>query len=145
MIQFSALDTQESWDWFKERTHVIQCEDSQGMVAYSATGKILAVMVADNFSPDSCNVHVAIDSPIVIKHGFLVEAFHHLFNVCNRKHVFGLVPSNNAKALKFDRHIGFKESCCIPDGCGTGTDCIILRMDKVSCPWLDKIKEEVAA
>jgi hypothetical protein len=103
------------------------------------------VVVADSFSPDSCHVHMAIDSPFVIKHGFLHEICNHLFNVCNRSHIFGLVPANNVKALKFDKHIGFTEVCQIPDGVGTGTDYIVLRMDRTDCPWITHEKEQEVA
>jgi hypothetical protein len=144
-IQFARLTTQEEWLWFKEKTHVIRCEDTQGIVAYSETGKILAVCVADSFSPDSCNVHMAIDNPIVIKHGFLHAIGHHMFNVCGRSHIFGLVPANNTRALKFDKHIGFSEVARIPDGVGTGTDYVVLRMDKADCPWIKHDKQEEAA
>jgi hypothetical protein len=145
MVQFTPLNTQEEWTWFKERTHVIRCEDTQGVVAYSETGKILAIMAADSFSPDSCNVHLAIDNPIVIKHHFLHECFRHLFYTCRRAHIFGLVPANNARALKFDKHIGFKEVARIPDGVGTGTDYVVLRLDRTECRWIEQPKiEEVA-
>ena len=141
MIQFAPMTTQEQWLWFKERTHVILCEDTQGIVAMDQQGDILAILVADSFSPDSCNVHMAVDNPMVIRHGFLNEVARHLFITCGRNHIFGLVPSNNKKALKFDKHIGFEEVARIPDGVGSGTDYVVLRMDKETCPWLDQKKE----
>jgi hypothetical protein len=144
MIRFKPLTEQAEWTWFKERTHVLQCEDSQGIVAFDDRG-IQAVLVADSFSPDACNVHMAIGNPMVIRHGFLNEVGNHLFNICGRNHIFGLVPSNNEKALKFDLHIGFREVCRIPDGVGTGTDYIVLRMDKSECPWITQPVEEEAA
>jgi hypothetical protein len=145
VIQFRRLTENYEWDWFKERTHVIRCEDTQGIVAYAATGKIMAIMAADSFTPDSCNVHVAIDNPIVIKYGFLNECFTHLFHTARRSHVFGLVPANNSRALKFNDHIGFTEVARIPDGVGTGTDYVILRMDKAQCRWISHDKEKEVA
>ncbi len=142
-MRFSALSTEEEFLWFKERTSVIRCEDTQGIVATHESGRILAVCVADSFGPDNCNVHMCIDSPLVIKHGFLNEIGRHLFEVCGRKRIFGLVPSNNDKALKFDKHIGFTEVCRIPDGVAEGVDYIILRMDKADCPWIEH-KQEAA-
>jgi hypothetical protein len=141
-VIFKPLTEQAEWIWFKERTHVLQCEDSQGIVARGEDGSIKAVCVADSFSPDSCNVHMAIGTPLVIKHGFLHEIGRHLFETCGRSHIFGMVPANNDKAYKFDLHIGFTEVCRIPDGVGTGTDYIILRMDKADCPWIKHEKEE---
>lgn len=145
MILFKALSDDEEWQWFKQRTSVIRCEDTQGIVAVAPSGRILAICVADSFSPDSCNVHMAIDKPIVIKHGFLHEIARHLFITCNRSHIFGLVPSNNEKAIKFDKHLGWREVARIPDGVGTGTDYIIFRMDRDECRWLEKPTKEEAA
>jgi hypothetical protein len=145
VIYFKPLSTKVEWDWFKERTHVIRCEDTQGIVAYNDAGDLMGVLVADSFSPDSCNVHMAIDNPIVIKYGFLNEIGNHLFNVCKRSHIFGLVPSNNKRAIKFDKHIGFTEVARIPDGVGTGTDYVILRMDRVDCPWIAHEEEQEVA
>lgn len=143
MIRFEPMTTDAQWVWFKSRTHVILCEDTQGIVALDGDDKILAILVADSFSPDSCNVHMAIDNPVVIRRGFLQEVARHLFIACNRNHIFGLVPANNKKALKFDKHIGFKEVARIPDGVGSGTDYVVLRMDKATCPWLEQ-REEAA-
>ena len=145
MIAFKPMTTMEEFLWFKERTHVIRCEDTQGIVAVDRGGDILAVCVADSFSPDSCNVHMAIDNPHVIRRGFLSEIARHLFVTCGRSHIFGLVPSTNQKALKFDKHIGFEEVCRIPDGVGTGVDYIVLRMDKATCPWLNEEQKREAA
>lgn len=140
-MNFKPLTEEAEWAWMKERTHVIACEDSQGIVATSGSGDILAVCVADSFSPDSCNVHLAIGDPFVIKHGFLHEIGTHLFVTCGRSHIFGLIPSNNEKALKFDKHIGFSEVCRIPDGVGTGTDYIVMRMNREDCRWINEQRE----
>jgi hypothetical protein len=144
-IQFKPMTESSEWEFFKAKTQVIRCEDTQGIVAYSTTGKILAACVADSFSPDSCNVHMFIDNPIVIKHGFLHAIGHHMFNTCKRSHIFGLVPSNNEKAIKFDKHIGFTEVARIPDGVGTGTDYVVLRMNKADCPWITHEQDKKVA
>ncbi len=142
---FKALTDEDEWLWFKGKTSVIRCEDTQGIVALNGSGDILAVCVADSFSPDSCNVHMAIDNPLVIKHGFLHEVARHLFITCRRSHIFGLIPANNKRAIKFDKHIGFTEVCRIPDGVGTGVDYIVMRMDKDTCPWLNEEQKREAA
>jgi hypothetical protein len=137
MITFKPIETPFEWDWIKKRTHILLCEDMMGIVAYETdNGNILAACAADSFVSDKCNVHVAIDNPLVIRHGFLKEAFEWLFVGCGRKFVLGLVPSYNEKALKFDQHIGFREINRIPDAFGTDVDCIVLRMDAHDCHWL---------
>jgi hypothetical protein len=145
MIQFKPLDQQAEWDFFKERTHVIQCEDSQGIVAFDERG-IQAVAVFDTWTVDSCSVHYCIPNPMVLRRGFFREVGDYLFNRCNRTHIFGLVPSNNEKALKFDRHIGMHDVAVIPDAVRKGVDYVVMRMNKEDCRWIDQpVKEERAA
>jgi hypothetical protein len=140
MIQFKPLDTAEEWAWIQDRAKVIACQDSQGIVAFDERG-IAAICVADSFTVDACQVHFAIDRPLVIKHGFLHEIARHLFTVCGRKRIFGLVPANNKKALKLDTHIGFVEVTRVPDGYAEGIDYVVLRMDRETTPWLALIME----
>jgi len=133
---FMPMTTQSEWDWMESRAKPIRCEDSQGVVAYDGD-EIQAAVVADSFTVDACSVHIAIDNPLVIKHGFLREVFRHLFLTCARERLFGLVPESNEKAIKFDTHIGFKEVNRIKDGYNKGTDYLLLRMDKSDCRWLE--------
>lgn len=138
MIRYEPMTTEEEWRWIEARAHPIMCADTQGIVAYAENGRILAMCVADSFTTDSCSVHLAIDNPSVIRRGFLAVVATHLFETCNRKRIFGLVPSNNAKALRFDVKIGFREVARIPDAIRDGVDYVVLRMDKEKCRWLKR-------
>lgn len=145
MITFKALDLPEEWAWAKRALNLIICEDSQGIVARDTdTGEIQAVCVADSFGADSCNVHIAVKNPFVIRRGFLHEVSRHLFLACGMKRLFGLVPENNAKALKFDKHIGFTEVARVPHGCGTDTDYVVMCMERAECRWLPEAQREAA-
>lgn len=145
MMQFKALDLPEEWAWVRARANPLCVEDSQGIVAYDEKGQIAACMVADSFAPESCHAHIAIGNPLALKYGFLEECFTHLFKVCNRKRVFGMVPGTNKKALRFDTHIGFTEVARIPHGYSTGVDYVILCMERDECRWLaDSSLEEAA-
>lgn len=141
MITFKPITTQEEWRWIRERARCIACEDSQGIVAICEDGAIGAVAAFDSFTVDACSVHLAIDRPIVLRRGFLSEIAAHLFYACSRKRIFGLVPSNNEKALRLDKHIGFREVTRIPDAMKEGVDYVVMRMDREDCRWLPKIKE----
>ena len=143
MIQFKPMTTQYEWDFFKEKTHVIRCEDTQGIVAYNADG-IQAMAVFDTWTTDSCCVHLCIVNPLVLRRGFFTEVANHLFNTCGRARIFGLVPSNNKKAIKLNTHIGWEEVARIPDGVCTGVDTIIVRMEREDCRWLSKEIREAA-
>ena len=142
-MKFLPLRLPHEWEWVRQRTHVIACEDSQGIVVYDNNG-IAAVAVLDSFTVDGCCVHLAIDNPLAIRHGLFSEVARHAFHACGRKRVFGLVPSNNEKALKLDRHIGFTEVARIPNAVAEGVDYIVMCMEKSECRWLPEELREVA-
>ena len=144
MIYFLALD-ESHWPWFKERAHAIRCEDTCGIVAIGDDGAIQAAAVFDSFTPTTCMTHMAIDNPRVLKYGMLVEVANYLFLTRERERIFGSTPSDNAKALKFNKHIGWEELYRVENGFRVGVDSVIQVMTKDSCPWLlDKPAEEVA-
>ena len=143
-MRFVPLTTQEQWSWIHQRAYPVRCEDTGGIVAYDK-GEIQAICVFDSFTIDACSVHFAIDNPFVIRRGFLHEVARHLFINCDRKRLFGLVPSDNEKAYRFDLHIGFEEVARVPDGYAEGIDYLVLRMDREGSRWLTPIKERKVA
>ena len=142
---FKALDTPQEWEWVSDRAHTILCGDMCGIVVTNEGGDIQAVAVFDSFTKNACNVHLAIENPMVIKHGFLSEIARHLFLVRNRSRIFGLVPSNNSRALKLDKHIGMREIACIPNALDEGVDYVVLEMTREECTWLPQLKEAANA
>ena len=139
-MDIKPLTTGHEWSWFKSRTHTILCEDMRGLVAYEKD-LIVRACVADSFTVDGCNAHIAIDNPLVIRNGILSEFADKVFNEWGRKRIFGLVPDNNKKALDFDLHIGFKEVARVPDAVKEGVGYIVLRMDREDCRWLKNVRE----
>jgi len=126
------------WEWMRKRAKPIRCEDTQGIVAYDTdTGEILACCACDSFTKTSCATHMAIKDPRVLRHGFLQAIAYHLFVVCDRTNVIGLVPAINAKALRFNEHIGFREIARIPNGLDEGVDYVIMQMTRDECKWLE--------
>jgi hypothetical protein len=71
-VKFFPLELPHEWEWVRQRTHVIACEDSQGIVVYDNNG-IAAIAVLDSFTVDGCCVHLAIDNPLAIRHGLFSE------------------------------------------------------------------------
>ena len=137
------LEHKFEWEWMYARTGVILCGDMTGLVAVH-DNDIVAVCVADSFGPDQCSVHFAIDNPMVLRHGFLEAIAKLLFIGLGRARIFGMVPADNAKALKLDKHIGMREVARIPNGFKTGVDYIIMCMERGECRWLPEDLREVA-
>lgn len=144
MIKLKPMTDQAEWLFFKQRTSVVWCEDTQGIVAYDERG-IQAMAVFDTWTPDACSIHYCLVSPMAIRAGFFREVFNHVFNVCGRTHIFGLVPSNNRKSIALSRHFGMEDVTTIPDAVGKGVDILVMRMNKEDCRWIDQpVLREVA-
>lgn len=131
---FRAL-RKEDWPWVKARAAPILCEDTKGIIAEDKNGAILAAAVFDSWSHTSCHVHIAMDNVMVIRHGFLEEIKNYVFNTAGRKIMLGVTPSNNLRALKFNRHAGMVEIFRIEDGYDHGVDYVVTRMTKEE--WLN--------
>jgi RimJ/RimL family protein N-acetyltransferase len=133
-MNFRMIETDADWMWFVQRTSVIRCEDTQGIVAHDDRG-VQAMCVADSFSTDSCNVHFAIDNPMAIKHGIFTIFADWVFDACGKKRMFGLVPDNNEAAIRLDKKIGFHEVARVPDAISDGVGYIVMRLNKEDCRW----------
>lgn len=108
-------------------------EEYQGRPARPAH---VAVAVGyDCFVGKTCCMHTVISRPGAVSRSMVREAFAFPFNVCGCNAVLGLVDSTNEAALRFDKHLGFKEAWRIPHG-GTEGDLIVLQMLRADCRWL---------
>lgn len=134
-VKIVPLTENAEWSWVYERARPIRTEDTTGFVAYRGD-RLVAAIVFDSWTANSCVAHIAIDEPFVLRHGFIETGCDFVFNHANRGVIVGLVPANNHKALKFDKHIGFKEICRVKDGYKVGVDYIILEMRQETCRWL---------
>jgi len=148
VIFFKQMDKPEEWDWIWKRARPMWMKDTTGIVAHDEFGEIKAIVVFDSFTQDACNTHFAIDSPIAIRRGLFNEVANYVFNTCGKKRFFGLLPADNDKALKLDKHIGMVEVARIPHGYREGVDYIVLGMDRKQCArWLgeEHLYKEAAA
>lgn len=137
---FKPLTVGLEWEWFVEKTHVIRCEDTQGIVAYDGRG-IAGVFVCDSFSVDACCTHLALENPLCIRRGFFSEIARHLFVTLQRKRVFGQVPDNNTKALRLNKKIGYVEVARVPNAVQEGIGYIIMDMTPESCRFFAPMSE----
>lgn len=137
MISFKPLDNQMEYDWIKQVIRPIWCEDSVGLVAYDEGG-IAGACVADSFTVTTCIVHLGVKNPLILRRGFLEEIANYLFLVRDRKKVIGIVPSDNQKALKLNKHIGFEQVARLKDYYDVGVDYVILELERDKCRWLQR-------
>jgi len=104
--------------------------------------RIIAVAVLDSFTVIGCNAHFAIDEPIVLRHGFFEAVAELCFITNGKKKMFGLVPSNNERAVKLDKHIGFEIVTEIPETIEDGVGTIVMVLTREAAKrWLPNHQE----
>jgi RimJ/RimL family protein N-acetyltransferase len=135
-VRFRQLDYVNDWEWVTDRLPLKQCEGGTGITAYDdVDGRILAVMVNYNWTPNAVEGHFVIDSMIALRRGFLEECASYLFTQAGRKKAFGQVPSDNEQALRLNKKIGFKELIRLKDVYGDGIDNVILELKREDCKF----------
>lgn len=113
------------------------CSDTRGIMAVDDEGIPQAIAVFDSWSFNSMQIHIWIENPFVLKHGFAEEVFRFAFSEeSGRTLIIGITPSDNEAALKFIKHMGFKYKCKIKDGYKIGVDYIVTEMRKKQCRYL---------
>lgn len=135
------LQTAEEWQWFKKRTSVLLGEDTTGVVARDDK-RIHGVVVFDTFTPVAVNSHIALDTPWPSKYGLFEAVAEFAFVTAGKQRMFGLVPSNNERAIRLNRHIGYEEVARVPNTLGEGIDTVVMCIEKHNATrWLRNTEE----
>lgn len=130
--------TDEHIQWILGKVNCHKVEGAKGISSITDDGRLLCCCLMDSWTEGSCQVHIAIDSPIGLRnHAFVYEVFNYIFNTLGRKVAIGFVDSTNIKALKFDKKLGFKELARIKDGARYGVDTVILELRREDCKWIE--------
>jgi len=133
-VEIRGLQTTD-WEWIKLRAAPVLCEDTDGLVATRGEDLVAAV-VFDSFSDNSCLAHVVVEDPLAIRAGLLYWAFNYAYNIRDVSLVTGLTPADNTEALRFARKVGFREVYRVPEGYKPGVDYVLQEMRKDECRWL---------
>lgn len=111
--------------------------DNYETIGLAEHGEFIAGVVIDSYVPFArCCMHVAGEGKRWLTRDFLWACFHYVFEQLRCKVVVGLVDADNTAALRFDRHLGFVETCRIKDGAGH-CDLVVLTMAREDCRWLN--------
>lgn len=110
------------------------CYTEGATIGLERDGELIAGVIVDNWNGASAQMHVAGEGNWLNRE-FLFVCFDYVFRQLSLNVVIGVVPSVNAKALRFDKHLGFREVLRIPNGHPAG-DLVILTMRKEDCRYL---------
>lgn len=141
-VFFQGLD-EDMWYLAKAKIGVRAVEDMRGVFARDADTKVvLAGCVLNNWTYSAVHAHIWIDNPMVLRHGFLEEVANYVFNTSGKELMVGMVPGDNAEALKLDEHIGFKEKYRIKNGYMHDVDYVIMEATREDLArWLPQENE----
>jgi hypothetical protein len=97
-----------------------------------------------SWTDNSVQMHMALDGPAAVK-ALLGPAFEYPFLEGEKKMVIGITPSDNVRALQFNRHVGFREVYREADAFADGVDLVVQRMTRDEWERLRKDKPRVYA
>lgn len=118
------------------------CADFQAIFWADEDRNIEWVVGYTAFIGKTCQMHM-----VNLKGGYtpkllLKSAFEYPFNICDLQKVFGIVNSNNTKAMEYDQKLGFKEVYRFNGVHDDGGDIVVFEMNKSDCRWIKERKHE---
>ena len=122
-------------------TDVAISDKTRGLVALDKkTGEPQGLVLLDNWLGNSVMSHVALQNPMAARY-LEPEVMKYVFDTCGKAMMLGTVTSDNEKALKFDKHLGYKELFRIPSAHAEGVDLVVLQMLREDCRYFKKLSE----
>lgn len=125
----------ERLPWLVERSGCAFTNTLRGIEAIDSEGRIHGAVGFDGWMGNAAQMHVAIEHPMAVR-ALLKPSFHYLFNQVGKDVALGLLPAHNERALRFDKHLGFRETYRLKDGAAPGDDMVLLEMRRDECRWL---------
>lgn len=121
--------------WIAERTGVVPTANARALKAVDAAGRIRGMVLYENWTPNSVQAHMAVDTPIAWR-TLVGPAFAYPFDECGRGLLLAIVSADNPRSLSLVRRFGFTEQHRVRDGWAAGVDLILFEMRRADCRWL---------
>lgn len=136
-IQFREFIGHHDWGFVNSILPILRVEDTCGIMAIDLdTNTTVGAAIMDNWTQNSVQCHFLITTPMVLKHNFLECCYNFMFNEHKVKYIYGLVPSNNEKALKFNAHMGFTVKTTLEEAFQVGVDYVIMELKRENCKYI---------
>lgn len=100
--------------------------------------KLVAVIGYDSYNGASIQMHSAGEGNWNSRE-LLRTAFHYPFEVCKVNMVIGMVPSGNARAIRFNTHLGFK-TIHVLEGAHPDGALVLMTMKRGECRFLYSLR-----
>ena len=120
---------------------VQRCDDLQAIFWADEKNDVEWCIGYTAFIGKTCQMHM-----VNLKGGYtpkqlLKAAFDYPFNQCKLELVFGIVNSNNVKAMEYDQKLGFTEAKRFAGVHDDGGDLVVFEMNKADCRWIRERKK----
>jgi len=139
-VNYYSLNIASDLGYVKRITTVSVSADTRGIIALNEENTPQGVVLFDQFTETACTAHIAITNPMALR-GLHIEAFTYAFKQVGKRMILGPVESNNEKALKLNKHLGFTEIARIKDAYAEGVDMIVLQLLREDCKYITELKE----
>jgi RimJ/RimL family protein N-acetyltransferase len=133
----------EHYPWIAKRASLVIGPGFRAIEAVDREGNIAGMVGYDGWTDNSVSMHIALDNPAALRH-ILRPAFGIPFVEFGKGVVFGTVLSTNEKALKLDKHVGFREVARLKDAWAKGVDAVVLEMRREDCRWIPQEARKAA-
>ena len=123
-------------EWLSETGNFHYPKETQ-CIGNFKDGWLVAVVGFNNFTPNSCQIHVASKGDYWMNKSLLLAAFDYPFNKLKVKVILAPIAKTNVKSLNLCRKLGFEQVADIPYGHPDG-DLIVMAMKRNQCRWLQQ-------
>ncbi len=125
----------EFLQWANNRLGVnFMPSDCRWITSIGNNNDILGVVIFSRFTPWNCELSVVSSSPKFLTRELLRVVFNYIFNQCGLCRATSVIESDNVKALKLNRGLGFKDEGLLKHWYGN-KDGIVLGLLKEECKW----------
>ena len=133
------------FEYLRERNVLkSRSEDFQALGRIGVEGKLIGVVGYFGFAGLTCQICDAGEGNWLSRE--LIRAtFDYPFRQLNMEYLFAKIRATNARALRLDRRVGFKDFARLHDGWTLGEDMIVLTMSRADCRWITQDAERMAA
>lgn len=117
------------------RKHVpLSLVENMTALGLERDGELIAGVIYEGFNGHNIWMHCAI--PGRLTREFIRACFHYPFVQLGCKRVSGYVEASNAKARRFDEHLGFKPEARLRGAASDGGDVILYAMTREGCRYV---------
>lgn len=125
----------EHFGWLLDRVHYSPTAQMRAIEAVDSAGRIRGMVGFDRWTPNSCEVHLALDTPAAGR-CLIRPAMEYVFIQADKAQMLAKVCSDNPTSFHLAIKMGFRAIGRIPDGWSDGVDILTMQLSKESCKFL---------